>query len=128
MCSDRRRKLVTAATLLLLTSCAANTQDVKSVLDTAISSMGAGNVRTIQFSGTGSSYQHGQALIPFAELPRFNVTAFDYIVDYMTPGSRLEGVRTQALFPPKGGSPQPYVGEGRSINYLSGKNALEVNP
>lgn len=114
------KKLATVAAFLVLTCCTARDPDVKTVLDNAAEIMGATNLKTIEFSGSGSQFAHGQPLVPFAELPRFNAKAFDYVADYVTPGSRQEMVRTQALNPPRGGTPQPIVGEARAIAYLSG--------
>jgi glyoxylase-like metal-dependent hydrolase (beta-lactamase superfamily II) len=115
------RKLVTVAAFLLLTCCTARDPDARTVLENAVETMGATNLKTIEFSGSGSQFAHGQPLVPFAELPRFNAKSFNYVADYGTPGSRQEMVRTQALNPPRGGSPQPIVGEARAVAYLSGE-------
>ena len=115
------RKLAAVAAVLMLACSTANAQDVKTALDNAARTMGAVSLRTIEFSGAGSHFQHGQAVVPFAELPRFNVTSFSYAADYVTPGSRMERVRSQAGRP-RGGGPQPFV-EERSLTYLSGEHA-----
>ncbi len=117
------RKLAVVFGILMLASCSAGETDVKTVLNGASTTMGATNLRTIAFSGSGSQYAHGQPVVPFAELPRFNAKAFDYVADYATPGSRQEMVRTQALNPPRGGTGQPIVGEARSVGFLSGDYA-----
>src|SRR5262249_43183065 len=82
----------------------------------------------IACSGNGSQFVHGQTLVPYDELPRFNAKSFNYVADYATPGSRQEMVRTQALNPPRGGSAQPIVGEARSVGYLSGDYAWTIGP
>jgi glyoxylase-like metal-dependent hydrolase (beta-lactamase superfamily II) len=118
------RKIALAG-LLVLTCCSARNSDVISVLDSAISTMGAANLNSIEFSGSGSQFAHGQPLVPFDELPRFNAKSFTYTADYMTPGSLQEMVRTQAQ-PPRGGSAQPIVGEARANGYLNGEYAWTV--
>src|SRR6516225_8215637 len=82
---------------LTLISCSVGRPDAKSVLNEAAKAMGAMNLRTIEFSGNGSQFVHGQPLLPYNELPRFNAKSFNYVADYATPGSRQEIVRTQAL-------------------------------
>jgi glyoxylase-like metal-dependent hydrolase (beta-lactamase superfamily II) len=105
---------------------AANTPDAKAVVAAAQTSMGATNLRTIQFSGSGLTFTHGQALVRFGPLPRFTLKSFTYTADYMTPGSRVERVRTQ-LDPPRGGSPQPVIGEERTTTYLNGDFSWGLN-
>jgi glyoxylase-like metal-dependent hydrolase (beta-lactamase superfamily II) len=102
-------------------------QDVRTVLDAAATTMGATGLKTIEFVGSGAMFTHGQAHVRFGPLPRFDVKSFDYIADYVTPGSRLERVRVQGANPPRGGSPQPVIGEDRAITYLNGEDSWAVN-
>ena len=60
--------------------------DAKTVLDAARAAMGATNLRTIEFVGSGNVYSHGQAMDRFGPLPRFDVKSLDYVADYLTPG------------------------------------------
>jgi glyoxylase-like metal-dependent hydrolase (beta-lactamase superfamily II) len=99
----------------------AQTPDAKRVVEAAAANMGAANLRTIEFSGSGFVFRHGQALVPFGPLPRFDLKSLTYVADYVTPGSRVEMVRVQGSNPPRGGSPQPLVSEERSVAYLNGE-------
>src|SRR5207253_11090803 len=74
------------------------------------------NLSTIEFTGTGAIYTHGQALSRFGPLPRFDLKSFDYIADYVTPGSRVERVRVQGNNPPRGGGPQPVDRKSTRLN------------
>src|SRR5688572_11774262 len=120
------RKLAILAVLLTLTCCAGSNPDVKTVLNNATQAMGAANVKTIEFSGSGFQFAHGQPIVPFSDLPRYNAKSFNYQADYVTPGSRQEMVRTQTG-PPRGGGAQPLVGEAKTLEYLSGNYAWTVN-
>lgn len=99
----------------------ANAPDATQVVDAAATNMGATNLKTIEFSGSGFVFRHGQALVRFGPLPRFDLKSFTYVADYVTPGSRVERVRVQGSNPPRGGSPQPLVAEERTIAYLNGE-------
>ena len=121
------RKFSFALALVIVMSCAASAQDVKTVLNNASKAMGAQNLKTIQFSGSGSQFALGQALNPNVAWPRFNAKEFIYTVDYGTASARQEMVRSQALNPPLGGAAQPVIGEQRSIQFVSGNFAWAVN-
>ena len=97
------------------------------VIEAASAAMHAGDLATLEFTGTGTMFTHGQALARFGPLPRFDVTSFDYRADYQAPGSRVERVRVQGANPPRGGGPQPVVGQDRSVTYLKGEDAWTVN-
>jgi len=100
---------------------------VAMVLDATQTAMRGANLRTIEFTGSGLTFTIGQAQKRFGPLPRFDVKSFDYVADYGAPGSRVERVRVQGNNPPRGGSPQPVIGEDRTITYLRGSDAWAVN-
>jgi glyoxylase-like metal-dependent hydrolase (beta-lactamase superfamily II) len=101
-------------------------QESKAALDAIATAMGAANLRTIQYSGSGSNFAVGQAPNPDAPWPRFNVTSYTASADYDTPAMRQEMVRTQAQNPPRGGGGQPLAGEQRQIQVASGMYAWNV--
>src|SRR5262245_38119702 len=90
-------------------------QDAKTLLETVSTAMGAGNLKTIEFVGSGVTFTHGQAHERFGPLPRFDVKSYRYTADYSTPGSRIERIRVQGSNPVRGGSPQPVIGEERTL-------------
>jgi glyoxylase-like metal-dependent hydrolase (beta-lactamase superfamily II) len=100
---------IAAAMAVLLTMPAAQAQDAKAVLDAAQKAMG--NLKTVEYSGSGSDYSLGQAFSPGEAWPRFNVTSYTRSIDFDQPASKAHRVRTQFNNPPHGGGLQPIVGE-----------------
>ena len=111
------RKLASILALLIAMSYSASAQDVKTVLNKSAKAMGAENLKTLQFSGSGSTYALGQALNPKVGWPRFNADSFIYTVDYGSASSRQEMVRSQALNPPLGGGAQPAIGHTQRAEF-----------
>ena len=85
--------------------------------------MGAANLNSIQYSGSGFVFGFGQAYAPGDPWPRFFQTAYNASVNYQTPAMRLEAVRSQAENPPHGGAAQPVAGQQRTVQVVSGKYA-----
>jgi glyoxylase-like metal-dependent hydrolase (beta-lactamase superfamily II) len=88
--------------------------------------IGAEQVKTIQYSGNGTIYILGQSVSPDAAWPRFNLTSYTALVDYEHGAMREENVRTQYEAPPRGGGNQPIFGERRTVAFVSGENAWTV--
>jgi len=89
----------------------------------AADAMGATNLNSIQFSGTGTNYAYGQAYTPGGPWPRFDVKTYIAAVDYQAPAMRLEMLRAQGEHPPKGGGAQPFAIDQRTIQVVNGKDA-----
>jgi len=89
----------------------------------AADAMGAANLNTLQFSGSGTNYAYGQAYTPGGPWPRFDVKTYTAAVDYQTPAMRLDMLRAQGEHPPKGGGAQPFAVDQRTIQVVSGKSA-----
>ena len=89
----------------------------------AADAMGATNLNSIQFSGSGTNYAFGQAYTPGGPWPRFEVKTYTAAVDYQTPAMRLEMLRAQGEHPPRGGGAQPFATDQRTIQVVSGKSA-----
>jgi hypothetical protein len=88
--------------------------------------IGAGSLRSIQFSGLGSDFIFGQGFDGSYPWPRFNVPAITMGVDYTTMSLRDDRRRAQAENPPLGGGFQPLIGEQRQIWLLSGGYAWDL--
>ncbi|MGH8056149.1 MAG: MBL fold metallo-hydrolase, partial [Candidatus Entotheonellia bacterium] len=84
---------------------------------------GATDVKSIQYSGSGSTFAVGQSPNPSAPWPRFNAKSFTRTINYETVSLRDEILRTQAEQPPRGGGGQPVVGEQRQLQMVSGTHA-----
>lgn len=86
-------------------------QDAKTVIDAASKAMGVDTLKTVEFSGSGSDFAFGQAFSPSSPWPRFTDKTYTRQIDFVTPASRMERIRVQALDPPQGGGQQPIRGE-----------------
>jgi glyoxylase-like metal-dependent hydrolase (beta-lactamase superfamily II) len=89
----------------------------------AADAMGATNLNSIQFSGSGTNYAFGQAYTPGGPWPRFEVKTYTAAVDYKTPAMKLDMLRAQGEHPPRGGGAQPFAIDQRTIQVVSGKSA-----
>jgi glyoxylase-like metal-dependent hydrolase (beta-lactamase superfamily II) len=112
--------------IAILAATPVRSQDARAPLAAAAAAIGAGNVRSLQFSGWGSDYIFGQAYDGSSPWPRFNVPAMTVAIDYTTLTLRDERRRAQAESPPLGGGFQPLTGELRQIWALSGPYAWDI--
>ena len=78
------------------------------LIQDAARAMGALNLQSIQYSGSGSSFTVGQAPGPGAPWPRFELTKYVASVNYAPPLMREETVRRDVDFPPRGGGAGPF--------------------
>jgi glyoxylase-like metal-dependent hydrolase (beta-lactamase superfamily II) len=92
-------------------------------LEAAAEAMGAGELNSLQFAGSGTQYAFGQAYEPGQRWPRFVAKAYTVAVDYQAPAMRLEMLRAQGEDPPRGGGAQPFATDVRTIQVVSGKSA-----
>lgn len=120
------KRFLAIVAALLLVSLAASAQDAKTVLENALKAMGTANLKSIEYSGSGSDFALGQAPNPSAPWPRFNVKSYTRLIEYETPLLREEKVRTQGENPPRGGGGQPLAGEQRQVQIVSGQYAWNV--
>jgi hypothetical protein len=95
-------------------------QEAKAVLDGVAKAMG--DVKSLQYTGSGSTFAVGQNPAPGAPWPRFNAKSYTRMINYDTASMRDEIVRTQ-VEPVRGGGGQPVVGEQRQILMVSGNHA-----
>ena len=82
-------------------------QDAKTALEGVAKAMGGTDLKSIQYSGSGSTFAVGQNPNPTAPWPRFNAKSYTRSMNYDTASMRDEIVRTQAEQPPRGGGGQP---------------------
>src|SRR5260370_13083647 len=83
-----------------------------------------GDVKSIQFSGTGHLSQLGQAFAPGTQWPETDVTSYTKTIDYTTKSSKEELTRVEKNPPIKGGS-RPFAGEDKQVNFVSGQYAWD---
>src|SRR5438874_8586188 len=123
------RKLCVASILLALIVAgdSLRAQDARGVLQAAVKAMGADNVRTIQYSGTGWNAGVGQSFSPQDDWPHFEVTRYTRTIDYDARSSREEMIRRQGNNPPRGGGGTPLQGEQQQVAIVSGNYAWNLN-
>ena len=115
----RMTALVGGIALLVVISGCGRASGVAAAAD----AMGATDLNTIQYSGSGTNYAYGQAYSPGGPWPRFEVKTYTAAVDYQTPSMRVEMLRAQGEHPPRGGGAQPFAIDQRTVQVVSGKNA-----
>jgi glyoxylase-like metal-dependent hydrolase (beta-lactamase superfamily II) len=98
-----------------------NGQEAKAVLDGVTKAMG--DVKSLQYTGSGSNNAVGQSAAPGVPWPRFNVKSYTRAVNYDTASMQDTLVRTQGEQPPRGGGGQPMMGEQRQNLMVSGTHA-----
>jgi hypothetical protein len=86
-------------------------QDARSVLTAAADKLGARNVRSIEYTGSGWVAAVGQSATPDDDWPRFEVINYTRTIDFQNRSSQEEYVRRQGNYPAQGGGGTPLAGE-----------------
>jgi glyoxylase-like metal-dependent hydrolase (beta-lactamase superfamily II) len=120
-----RRRFPIFLAVLLLASFRLTAQDAAPVIAAASKTIG-GDLKSIQYSGTGLSFSLGQSPRPDTPWPGAAIKSFTAVVSYETPAMRQEIVRTQWTTPTPGVTAQTIVGEPRQILVVSGTRAWNV--
>jgi glyoxylase-like metal-dependent hydrolase (beta-lactamase superfamily II) len=97
----------------------------QSRLPAAAEAMGAANLKAIEFTGSGSVFNFGQAYEPGGRWPRFIQRVYSAAINYETPAMRVVQVRSQGEHPPRGGGAQPVGADQRTVLAVSGKFAWQ---
>jgi len=87
--------------------------------------MGATSLNSIEYTGSGSVFNFGQAYEPGGRWPRFVQRRYTAAINYQTQGMRLTQVRSQGEYPPRGGGAQPVGADQTTIQVVSGKSAWQ---
>ena len=114
------RKFTGLLTSILVVPLSLAAQDAKTVLQGASKAMG--DVRSIQYSGTGHLYALGQAYSPTSAWPQNNITSYTRTIDYGSRSSKEELTQVEPT-PPRLGGAAPFAGEQKQINLVSGQYA-----
>ncbi len=109
------------AIALLMTSTAALAQDAGGVLKRASAAMGADQVSTLRYSGSGTGGQFGQAYRPDKPWPKVNYSSYERQIDYAAGASSESIMRSRAE--PTGGGALPITGEARAAGAVNGQFA-----
>ena len=101
---------------------AASVAAQQGALQTAATTLGVANIKTLQFTGAGRNFSVGQnytAAEPWPAVPVKNYTA---AVNYDTAAMRIELLREMGPVMPRGGG-APFFGEQRQVQLVSGNYA-----
>ncbi|MBM4440547.1 MAG: MBL fold metallo-hydrolase [Candidatus Rokubacteria bacterium] len=121
------RMLTVALTSLLLAfPLAAGAQDGRAALQKVAEALGADNVTSIEYAGSGVVYAPGQSATPGAPWPKFGAKTWTRTVNYDTQAFRDSILRTQMENPPRGGGVQPVRGEVRQTLIAHGEFAYNM--
>jgi len=105
--------VVVFATLFTMTALA---QDAKTVLGNASRAMGADNLKTVQFTGTGWEYTFGQAVNPKSPWPGYESRTYTRTINFEAPAWRIERVLVPASPARRGGGLLPALNQTVVIN------------
>src|SRR5437763_1024327 len=105
------KKVLCAAVLLTSLSWTVFAQDANTIIANASKAMGADNLKTVEYSGSGFDFAIGQNVNPNSPWPKFIDKTYKRTRNFETPSYRLERIRMQGENPPRGGGQQPVVGE-----------------
>ena len=121
-----RSKLVLVVFGALFAGSAA-AQDARSVLAAAADKLGARNVRSIEYTGSGWVAAVGQSATPDDDWPRFEVINYTRTLDFQNRSSLEEYVRRQGNYPAQGGGGTPLAGEQPQRFFTSGNYSWNLN-
>jgi glyoxylase-like metal-dependent hydrolase (beta-lactamase superfamily II) len=120
-----RKTLAVIAAVIVLSPLAAHAQNDKVSLESVAKAMGAGGVKSLEMTASGTNFSVGQSTAPGAPWPQLNVKSTTRTVNYETASLREDMVRTRADDPPRGGGVF-FRGEQRLIGVVSGDHAWNV--
>jgi glyoxylase-like metal-dependent hydrolase (beta-lactamase superfamily II) len=105
------KTVFSALLLVALLTLSLAAQDANTVIASASKAMGADNLKSIQYSGSGYDFAIGQNVNPNSPWPKFIDKTYTRVVNFETPGFQMDRIRMQGENPPRGGGQQPIVGE-----------------
>ena len=121
-----RHRLLAFCAVQALMAWTAAAQDAQSVLQAAATAMGATNLKSIQYSGTGWKGAVGQNFSPELDWPRFQMTSYTRTIDFDARSSKEEMVLIQGNNSPRGGGGTPIEGERQLVFLVSGDYAWNM--
>ena len=115
------KRALGGATVVLLASCASVPQEsAEAVLQRANVAMGAQQLQSVSFSGSGTGATFGQAFLPGQAWPRIQYSSVMRVADYANGAWREDASRARAE--PTGGGAVPLMGMGeqRTSGWMRG--------
>ena len=114
------RAVVVSLGLLVALCAGACASPEPGTLQAATGALGASDLKSIEYTGTGKWFQFGQAPNPTLPWPEFNVTSFTASVNYDAPAARVQMERIQVVEPNRA---RPAPVQQRVVQIVSGTNA-----
>jgi len=96
-------------------------------LQAAAAKLGAANIKTLQFTGSGRTFSVGQNYTSTEPWPPVTVKAYTAVANFDTGAMRVDMTRESGAVMPRGGG-APFFGEQRQIQVVSGNYAWNVPP
>jgi hypothetical protein len=90
------KKLILLIVAIAVTAFCLNAQDAQTVINNAIKSLGATDLKTIEYSGSGYVFSFGQNPNPTMPWPKFNAKSYTKGINYQSGSYTQRLVRTQA--------------------------------
>ena len=92
-------------------------------LQASATALGAANLKSIEYSGSGRWFQFGQAPSPTLPWPQFDVSAYDAAINFDTASARVRMTRKQTVEP---GRQRPVPVEQKPEQLVSGTHAWNL--
>src|SRR5712691_6482413 len=118
------RKFTISMALVLAVAAGPSAQQADPV-KAAAGALGAGALKTLQFTGSGANFSVGQNFTPAEPWPRVAVKSYTASINFDTGSMRQELVREMGTTMPRGGG-APFTGEQRQVQVVSGNYAWNV--
>lgn len=119
-----RACVVVAAGLALAAAFPTYAQEATAVLRRASAAMGADDLNTLRYTGSGTGASYGQAFKPDTQWPKLKIASFTRQIDYRAGAMNEDVMRGRAE--KQGGGAVPIAGEGRATGAVSGEFAWNV--
>src|SRR5262249_54106289 len=117
------RSVVVSLTLFVPVLSGACASAQPGTLQAATTALGATELKSIEYAGTGKWFQFGQAPSPTLPWPAFDVSAFTPTVSYDTPAARVQMERIQVVEPDRA---RPAPVQQRAVQIVSGAHAWNM--
>src|SRR5437879_13867285 len=112
------KKLTGVVMFVTLLAWTAAAQDAKTVISNASKAMGADNLKTVEFTATGSEFAFGQAMNPASPWPGFESKTYTRTINFEMPAWHIERVLAPIAPSRKGGGLPPAANQ----NFVIGPN------
>jgi glyoxylase-like metal-dependent hydrolase (beta-lactamase superfamily II) len=94
-------------------------------LQTAATTLGVANIKTLEFTGTGQMFSVGQNYVASDPWPAVPLKNYTVTINYDTAAMRVDLVRTMGPLMPRGGG-APFTGDQRQTQLVSGNYAWNM--